>query len=318
MKLALEKNLSKVTEQAALAVAPLIGKRDKMAVDKAAVDAMREAFTTINIGGKVVVGEGEKDQAPSFFKDEQVGRKRNHEIDLAIDPIEGTEFAARYKPNAVAVLAGVEKGKMLKVPDIYMDKIVVGPQAKGEISLSNSPAQNLLNLAEAKDKSISDLTVAVLDRPRHQDLIYQIKKAGARVRLITGADLIWAIAAVRGRANIDMLLGSGGAPEGILTAAAVKCLGGDMEVKLCPRNEIEINKLRQVGIDNWQQIFKLEDVIQGEEVIFSLTGVTDGILVDGIKNNITQSIVMKRKSESQSYIRKMETDYSIAENLKIS
>ena len=318
MKIDLERNLSKVTEQAALAVAPLIGGGDKMAVDKAAVDAMRETFATMNLGAKVVVGEGEKDQAPSFLKNEQVGRKKSYEIDLAIDPIEGTEFAAKYKPNAVAVLAGVEAGKMLRVPDVYMDKIVVGPQAKGKVSLQQSPIENLKNVAKAKNKTVNDLTVAVLDRPRHQELIYQLKAAGANVRLIEGADLIWAIAAIRGMIGLDMLIGSGGAPEGILTAAAVKCLGGDMEAKLCPRNKLEANKILQAGIDNCQQIFELDDMIQGEKVIFSLTGVTDGILVDGIKNKITQSIVMRRKSEEQSYIRKMETDYSIAEKLKIS
>ena len=318
MKIDLERNLSKVTERAALAVAPLIGGGDKMAVDKAAVDAMRETFATMNLGAKVVVGEGEKDQAPSFLKNEQVGRKKSYEIDLAIDPIEGTEFAAKYKPNAVAVLAGVEAGKMLRVPDVYMDKIVVGPQAKGKVSLQQSPIENLKNVAKAKNKTVNDLTVAVLDRPRHQELIYQLKAAGANVRLIEGADLIWAIAAIRGMIGLDMLIGSGGAPEGILTAAAVKCLGGDMEAKLCPRNKLEANKILQAGIDNCQQIFELDDMIQGEKVIFSLTGVTDGILVDGIKNKITQSIVMRRKSEEQSYIRKMETDYSIAEKLKIS
>ena len=318
MKLDLGRNLSKVTEKAALAVAPLIGRKDKMAVDKAAVDAMREAFATINIGGKVVVGEGEKDQAPSFLQNEQVGRKNKHEMDLAIDPIEGTEFAAQYQPNSVAVLAGVKKDNMLRVPDIYMNKIIVGPQARGKVSLDKGVLENLAIVAGVKDTSIDELTVAVLDRKRHQDLIHEIKSAGANVRLISGVDLIWGIAAVREMAGIDMLMGSGGAPEGILTAAAVKCLGGDMEAQLCPRNKIEKEKLRNLEINDFEEIFKLDDMIGGEEIIFSLTGVTDGILVNGIKNEVVESIVMRRGLNSESYIRQMETDYSITQKLKIS
>ncbi|MBM7556256.1 class II fructose-bisphosphatase [Halanaerobacter jeridensis] len=318
MKLDLDKNLSRVTEKAALAVAPLIGNKDKMAIDKAAVDAMREAFANINLGAKIVVGEGEKDKAPSFFQNEKVGRKNKHEMDLAIDPIEGTEFAAQYKPNAVTALAGVEKDKMLRVPDIYMNKIVVGPEAKGKVSLDKGVLENLAIVAGAKDTSIDELTVAVLDRKRHQDLIHEIKSAGANVKLISGVDLIWSIAAAKGVAGIDILLGAGGAPEGVLTAAAVKCLGGDMEAQLCPRNKKEKEKMRNVGINNLHKTFTLNEIISGEKIIFSLTGVTDGILVDGIKDNIPQSIVMRRESELKSYIREMETNYSITENLKIS
>ena len=318
MNLELGKNFNRVTEKAALSVAPLIGNEDKMAVDQTAVDAMREAFENISIGAKVVVGEGEKDQAPSFFLNEQVGRKNKHEIDLAIDPIEGTTFAAKNKPNSVAVLAGVEAGKMLKVPDMYMDKIVVGPKAKGKVSLNKGVLENLAIVAGAEGKSIDELTVAVLDRERHEDLIEQIKDAGAKVKLIEGTDLIWGIAAVRGIAGVDILMGSGGAPEGILTAAATKCLGGYMEAKLCPRHDKDRKKAENLGIDDCGQIFTLDDMIQGDEIIFSLTGVTDGILVDGITDGITQSIVMRRNSEGQSYIREMETDYLVTENLKIS
>ncbi|MFO7818906.1 MAG: class II fructose-bisphosphatase [Halanaerobacter sp.] len=318
MNLELGKNFNRVTEKAALSVAPLIGNEDKMAVDQTAVDAMREAFETISIGAKVVVGEGEKDQAPGFFINEQVGRKNKHEIDLAIDPIEGTTFAAKNKPNSVAVLAGVEAGKMLKVPDMYMDKIVVGPKAKGKVSLNKGVLENLAIVAGAEGKSIDELTVAILDRERHEDLIEQIEDAGAEVKLIEGADLIWGIAAVRGMAGVDILMGSGGAPEGILTAAAVKCLGGYMEAKLCPRHDKDRKKAENLGIDDCGQIFTLNDMIQGDEIIFSLTGVTDGILVDGITDGITQSIVMRRNSEGQSYIREMETDYLVTESLKIS
>lgn len=318
MGLELGRDLNKITENAALAVSDLIGKANGIEIDKAAVDAMREAFTNINLGAKIVVGEGKKDEAPCFFMDEQVGRKNKHELDLAIDPIEGTEFAAEAKPNAVAVLAGTEEGKMLRVPDMYMDKIVVGPAAKGKINLNKGVLENLAIIAGAKDTSIDELTVAVLDRKRHEDLINQINDAGAQVKLIQGADLIWSIAAVRGIAGVDLLMGTGGAPEGILTAAAVKCLGGDMVTKLCPQNKKEVKEAKKLGINDCNQVFSLNDMIAGDEIVFSLTGVTDGILVDGIKDGITQSIVMRKEAASKSYIREMETDYLMSEKLKIS
>ncbi|MGM0500985.1 MAG: class II fructose-bisphosphatase [Bacillota bacterium] len=317
MKSGLFKNLINVTEKAALSAADLIGSEDKNAIDQAAVDAMRKAFSAINIGGRVVVGEGEKDRAPSFLQEEKVGMKSKHEIDLAIDPIEGTEFVAKNKANSVAVLAAVEKNKLQKVPDIYMEKIITGPEAKGKISLAKTPAENLKAVAKAKNKKVNQLKVAVLERARHEELIKQIKDAGAEVKLIPGIDVVWGIAAAHGNLDIDLLMGSGGAPEGILTAAAVKCLGGDMETKLCPRNEREHKKVLNVGINNSNRIFKLDEMIRGEEILFSLTGVTDGILVDGIQNGVANSIVMQKNEEHEAYVREMKTDYLGLKNLKI-
>ena len=311
-------NLSKVTEKAAIAASGLIGKRNKIAVDRAAVDAMREAFATINMGGRVVVGEGEKDEAPSFIYGEKVGIKSKNEIDLAIDPIEGTEFAARDKANAVAVLAAVEKGKLLEVPDVYMNKIIVGPRAKGKVSLLQSTAENLQAVAKAKDESVSDLTVAVLDRPRHEDIINQIKQAGANVKLISGVDVIWGIATAKDEFDIDMLIGIGGAPEGILTAAAIKCLGGGMEAQLSPRNNLDINKIKQFGIDDVDQIYDLDNLVSGEEIIFSMTGVTDGILLSRVKEQKTHSLIMSKSSSGASYIRELKTDHGSVNRLKIS
>jgi fructose-1,6-bisphosphatase II len=318
MRSELFRSLLKVTEKAALAAAPLIGNGDKIAVDQAAVDAMRKTFSQIDIGGRVVVGEGEKDEAPSFMYDEQVGRKKDYEIDLAIDPIEGTEFVAENGPNAVAVLAAVEKGKLLQVPDIYMDKIIVGPEAKGKISLEKSPSENVKAVAKAKGKDISEITVVVLDRPRHQKIVEEVEGIGANIKLIPGVDVIWGIAVVKGMLGIDMLLGSGGAPEGILTAAAVKCLDGDMEAELLPETDEEFQKVNDVGINDVNRIFDLDDLISGEEILFSLTGVTDGILVDGVKKGFTNSILLRKKASPGSYIREIKTDYATLKEMKVS
>ncbi|GAB6138320.1 class II fructose-bisphosphatase [Halanaerobaculum tunisiense] len=295
----------KVTEQAALAASQLVGKEDKIAVDQAAVDAMRETFATINIKGEIVIGEGPKDKAPALYTGEKVGCG-SKELDIAVDPVEGTDLAANDLPNSLAMVAASDKGNLFKAPDMYMDKIAVGPEAKGIIDLTATPTENIKAIAKAKGVDACELTVVILDRHRHKELIKEVRNTGAKVKLINAVDSVAGIVTALGEIDVDVLMGIGGAPEGVLTAAALKCLGGDMQVQLHPRNQSEINQALKMGISDINKVFTIDDLVTGENIIFAMTGITDGELLTGVQENKTHSLVISSQPGNQ-YIREIRT-----------
>jgi fructose-1,6-bisphosphatase II len=301
----LDRNLAlevvRVTEAAALACARLMGRGDRNGADELAVVAMRRAFDGVLVRGTVVIGEGERDEAPMLFIGEQVGGggENDPEVDIAVDPLEGTNLCALGLPNAMAVVAIADKGNLLHAPDCYMDKIAVGPSAKGVIDLDKSPAENLKAIADAKGVYVEDLTTVILDRERHHKLIAEVRKAGARVKLISDGDVSAAISACLDGTGIDALFGSGGAPEGVLSAAALRCLGGDFQGRLIYKNEAERERARQMGITDLDKKWNLNELAKGD-VMFAATGVTSGDLMKGVRffkgGAHTQSIVMRSKS----------------------
>lgn len=291
----------RVTEAAALASAPWMGKGDKEGADQAAVDAMRAVFDTIQIDGEVVIGEGEKDEAPMLYIGEKIGAQKGGAcIDIAVDPLEGTRLVARGLPNALAVIAAAEKGCLLRAPDTYMQKIAVGARAKGCIDIKASTRENLEKIAEAMNMRVRDLTVIVLDRPRHDQLIAEIREVGSRIRLISDGDVAGGIAAAMDDTGVDVLMGIGGAPEGVLTAAALKCLGGEIQGILKPRNNEEIKRARGMGFTDIDKVLTLEDLVIGDDVMFSVTGVTDGDMLEGVRFSgdraTTETIIMRSKT----------------------
>jgi fructose-1,6-bisphosphatase class II len=290
----------RVTEAAALSCARLTGRGDEKAADQAAVDAMRRAFNALAIDGTIVIGEGERDEAPMLYIGEKVGAG-GPKVDIALDPLEGTTICATGAPNALAVIAMAEHGNFLHSPDTYMDKIAVGAVGKGAIDLDKTPTQNLQALAEAKRCNVEDLTVIILYRPRHEALIKEVREAGARIRLITDGDVSAAIATTKAETGIDLLLGIGGAPEGVLAAAALRCVGGDMQGRLKPRNEHEIERAKKMGIADINKKFSIEELAAGD-VMFAATGVTDGDYLQGVHffagGATTQSVVMRSKSRT--------------------
>ena len=292
----------RITEAAALACANLIGRGDEKAADKAAVDAMRKAFDSVRIDGTVVIGEGERDEAPMLYIGEKVGRKSDEapKIDIALDPLEGTTICAKGGVGAISVIAVAEKGGFLHAPDTYMDKIACGPGAKGVIDIDLSPSENVYRVAEALRKPVGDLMVVILDRPRHQDLIQAIRKTGARIQLIGDGDVSAAVAAAWPDSGIDMLIGIGGAPEGVISAAAMRCLGGDFQGRLKFRNEEEKLRANRMGVQDLNKKYLLDELAFGS-VMFCATGVTDGPLLEGIKllpgrQASTHSLVMRSKT----------------------
>ncbi len=291
----------RITEAAALASARHMGKGDEKIADQAAVDAMRQAFDSVSFNGTVVIGEGERDEAPMLYIGERVGDSRGPAVDIAVDPLEGTTICANGGPNALSVIAIADQGKFLHCPDTYMDKIAVGAVAKGVIDLDNSPTENLRLLAEAKGRRVEDLTVIILYRPRHEALIEEVRKAGARIKLISDGDVAAAIATTKPETGIDMLMGIGGAPEGVLAAAALRCVGGDMQARLKPRNPEEIERAKTMGIQDMKKKYSLEDLADGE-VMFAATGVTDGEYLQGVRvyagGATTQSVVMRSKTRT--------------------
>jgi fructose-1,6-bisphosphatase II len=301
----LDRNLAlevvRVTEAAAFACARLMGRGDRHAADEAAVVAMRRAFDGVLVRGTVVIGEGERDEAPMLYIGEKVGGGSEHdpEVDIAVDPLEGTNLCALGLPNAIAVVAIADKGNLLHAPDCYMDKIAVGPAARGVVDLDKSPTENLKAIAAAKDMYVEDLTAVVLDRERHQKLIAEVRKAGARVKLISDGDVSAAISACMDGTGIDVLFGSGGAPEGVLAAAALRCLGGDLQGRLVYRNDTERERARKMGIADLDRKWGLHDLARGD-VMFAATGVTSGDLMKGVRyfkgGAHTHSIVMRSKS----------------------
>ena len=292
--------LVRVTEAAALAAGRWVGRGDKNGGDGAAVDAMRELLSTVSMRGVVVIGEGEKDEAPMLYNGEEVGNGDGPDCDVAVDPIDGTTLMAEGRPNSIAVIAVSERGTMYDPSAVfYMNKIAVGPEAKGAIDIDASVEWNVKSVAGAKGIDVGDLTVVVLDRPRHADLISEIRAAGAKIRLISDGDVAGAIAAAGDYSTVDMLMGVGGTPEGIITAVAMKCMGGEIQGKLWPRNDEERNAALEAGYD-LDQVLTTDVLVAGDNCFFSATGITDGELIKGVHySNLgatTQSLVMRSKS----------------------
>jgi fructose-1,6-bisphosphatase class II len=290
----------RVTEAAALNCARLTGRGDEKAADQAAVDAMRKAFDALAIDGTVVIGEGERDEAPMLYIGEKVG-SGGPKVDIALDPLEGTTICATGGPNALSVLAMADGGNLLHCPDTYMAKIACGAAGKGVIDLDKSPTENLHALAEAKRCRVDELTCIILARPRHDAIIQEVRKAGARIRLIGDGDVSAAIATTKPETGIDLLLGIGGAPEGVLAAAALRCVGGEFQGRLAPRNNEEIERAKKMGVGDIKKKFKIDELAAGD-VMFSATGVTDGDYLQGVHffpgGATTQSVVMRSKTKT--------------------
>jgi fructose-1,6-bisphosphatase II len=292
--------LVRVTEAAAMAAGRWVGRGDKNGGDGTAVDAMRHLIHTVSMRGVVVIGEGEKDEAPMLFNGEKVGNGEGPDCDVAVDPIDGTTLMAKGMPNALAVLAVAERGAMYDPSAVfYMEKLAVGPEAADAIDITVPVAENIRRVAEAKEVGVADVTVCVLDRPRHAELITQIRRVGARVRFISDGDVAGAISAARPNTGVDMLVGIGGTPEGVIAAAALKCMGGAIQGRLWPQNDDERAKALDAGHD-LNQVLTTDELVSGNNVFFCATGVTDGDLLRGVHYRAggatTQSIVMRSKS----------------------
>jgi len=306
----LERNLAleavRVTEAAALSASRLVGRGDEKQADQAAVDAMRRALNSLNIEGTVVIGEGERDEAPMLYIGEKVGTGKGPKVDIALDPLEGTTITAKGGANALAVIAMAESGNFLNAPDVYMDKIAVGGGLpEGVVDLDNTPEQNLKNLAKAKGADVEDLLVCILDRPRHADLIAKVRAAGARIMLITDGDVSGVIATAQPNSGVDMYVGSGGAPEGVLAAAALRCIGGQMQGRLLFRNDDEKARAQKWGITDLNRKYGMLDLAKGN-VMFAATGVTSGAMLQGVRRfhggAVTHSLIMRSKTGTVRYV----------------
>ncbi|MCM2264904.1 MAG: class II fructose-bisphosphatase [Desulfuromonadales bacterium] len=301
--LALE--LVRVTEAAALSCGRWVGKGDKTSADHAATEAMRRSLESIEISGTVVIGEGEMDEAPMLYIGEKVGSGNGQQVDIAVDPLEGTSICAKGLSGSIATIALAPRGGFLHAPDMYMEKIAVGPSAKGAIDINLPPAENLKRVAAAKGCHIEDLTVVILDRPRHDHMVDEIRKAGARIHLISDGDVAPAIAAAVENSGIDLLMGIGGAPEGVLAAAALQCLGGDMQGRLVFMSNEERDRARSMGITDFDRVYHGDDMACGD-VVFAATGVTNGDLLKGVRyfagGAETHSIVMRSKTRTVRFI----------------
>lgn len=300
--------LVRVTEAAALSAGRWMGTGDKTKVDQTAVDAMRQAIDGVDMNGVVVIGEGEKDEAPMLYIGEKVGNGMPPDVDVAVDPVDGTRLLANGLPGAIAVIATAERGSMYSAPPgvFYMEKIAVGPVARGVIDINAPVASNLQNIAKAKNARIDDVTVVILDRPRHAEMIMQIRETGARIRLITDGDVFAAVmAAMEEYTGVDVLLGTGGAPEAVLAAAALKCIGGEIQCKVWPRDDKERERMQAEGID-LQKIFTTDDLVKSDDVSFAATGITTGELLEGVQyfgwGARTHSLMMRSRSGTVRYI----------------
>lgn len=308
--LALE--LVRVTETAALAASMWVGKGAKNEADQAAVDGMRKMINTVAMDGLIVIGEGEKDQAPMLYNGERVGDGTGPKVDVAVDPIDGTTLTSKGMGNAISVIALAERGTMFDPHLIfYMKKIVVGPEAAGVIDITAPTKENLLRIAKAKRRSVDSLTVVVLDRPRHDELVREIRDAGARIKFITDGDVAGAVEAAREGTGIDALMGIGGTPEGVIAACAMKCVGGEIQGILHARNESERAAAQEKGIDI-DQVLTTNDLVSGDDVFFAATGITDGELLRGVRytsNHLkSNSLIMRSRSQT---IRMLETEHPL-------
>ncbi|KOO37297.1 class II fructose-bisphosphatase [Priestia koreensis] len=306
MERSLSMELVRVTEAAALASARWMGRGKKDEADDAATSAMRDVFDTIPMKGTVVIGEGEMDEAPMLYIGEKLGNGYGPRVDVAVDPLEGTNIVASGGWNALAVLAIADHGNLLHAPDMYMDKIAVGPEAVGTIDINAPVIDNLRAVAKAKNKDVEDIVATVLNRPRHEHIIAQIREAGARIKLINDGDVAGAINTAFDHTGVDILFGSGGAPEGVIAAVALKCLGGELQGKLLPQTDEELQRCKEMGIADITRVFYMEDLVKGDDAIFAATGVTDGELLKGVqfKGSVgtTHSLVMRAKSGTVRFV----------------
>ena len=295
----------RVTEAAALSSARLMGRGDEKLADQAAVDAMRNALNSVEFDGRVVIGEGERDEAPMLYIGEKVGKGGSSRLELALDPLEGTTICAKGLNNSISVIAIAEEGNFLHAPDCYMEKIAVGPEAKGAVDLNRSPTENLREIARAKKCSVSDLTAIILDRPRHEELIKEVRMAGARIWLIGDGDVSAAIATTEPTSGVDVLFGTGGAPEGVIAAAALRCRGGDFIGRLVFKDDAERARATRMGIQDLRKVYGIHDLAKGN-VMFCATGVTQGTFLNGIRffkgGAESHSVVMRSETGTIRYI----------------
>ncbi|MED0658679.1 class II fructose-bisphosphatase [Bacillus smithii] len=305
MERSLSMELVRVTEAAALASARWMGRGKKDEADDAATTAMRDVFDTVPMKGTVVIGEGEMDEAPMLYIGEKLGTGYGPRVDVAVDPLEGTNIVASGGWNALAVIAVADHGNLLHAPDMYMDKIAVGQEAVGQIDINAPIIDNLKAVAKAKNKDIEDIVATVLNRPRHEHIIAELREAGARIKLINDGDVAAAINTAFDHTGVDILFGIGGAPEGVIAAVALKCLGGEIQGKLMPQNDQELNRCKSMGVDV-NQVLRMEDLVRGDDAIFAATGVTDGELLRGVQfkgtYGSTHSVVMRAKSGTVRFI----------------
>lgn len=304
-ELALE--IVRVTEAAALAASRWMGTGKKNEADNAATTAMRAMFDSVNFKGTVVIGEGEMDEAPMLYIGERLGAGWGPKLDVAVDPLEGTSIVAKGLWNGLTVVAVAPEGTLLHAPDMYMEKIAVGPKARGKVHLDASVTENLHAVAKATNKEISDVVACLLDRPRHEAIIEEIRAAGARIKLISDGDVAAAINTCFEHTGVDIMFGSGGAPEGVLAAAAMKCLGGDLQGRLKPENDAEFDRCKKMGLKDPTQILMLDDLVKGDDAIFAATGVTDGELLKGVRflgSHVatSHSIVMRAKTGTVRFV----------------
>ena len=305
-ELALE--IVRVTEAAAIASAQWLGRGEKNEADGAATTAMRKMFDTVNCKGTVVIGEGELDEAPMLYIGEEVGSGHGPEVDIAVDPLEGTSIVAKGHPNSMAVIAVGDKGTLLHAPDMYMEKIAVGPKAAGLIRIDDPIEKTIDIIAKMTNKRVNDVTVIIQERPRHDEIINRIRQKGARLILFGDGDVGASIATALPHTGIDLFVGTGGAPEGVISAAALKALGGDMQGRLVPMNEEEYERCKRMGLENPKQILTLDDMVRGDDAIFAATGVSSGELLQGVRflgGDLveTDSIVMRAKTKTVRFIK---------------
>jgi fructose-1,6-bisphosphatase class II len=295
----------RVVERAAMAAARTMGQGDRKYSDQVAVESMRKEMESVDIDGTIVIGEGERDEAPMLYIGEKVGRG-GFPVDIAVDPLEGTNLCATGTPNAIAVIAAAEKGGLLNAPDIYMEKLVVGPSSKGKVDINAPVEDNLKALAKALDREVHDLVIIVLDRPRHERLIADIRKAGARIRLISDGDLSAGISAAVVGTGVHAVMGTGGAPEGVLTAAAMRCLNGEIFARLVISKPEHEERCRAMGISDFKRVYRSKDLAPGRQIIFAATGVTDGTLMRGVRffgDGIrTSSVIMQNEPHQIRFI----------------
>ncbi|MCM3651113.1 class II fructose-bisphosphatase [Metabacillus litoralis] len=305
---ALAMDFLSVAQQAAIASYPWVGKGNKLEADDAGTEAMRNHMNTIEMSGMIVIGEGEMDEAPMLYIGEELGTRNGPKVDIAVDPVEGTNLMAKGQDNSLAVIAVASRGSLLHAPDMYMKKIAVGPKAKGAIDLNLSLTKNMLSVAKALGKEVSELTVMIQDRERHEGLINQVFKLGARVKLFSDVDITGAIATAIEEMDVDILVGTGGAPEGVLAATALRCLGGDFQGQLVPQNDEEFARCIKMGISDPNKVLTIEEIVKSDDCFFVATGITDGTLLKGVskKENgvmLTHSfIAVGGKKQSYQFI----------------
>ena len=297
-------NFLAVAQKAAVASYPWIGKMNKIEADNAGTEAMRTQLNSMSIRGTIVIGEGEMDEAPMLYIGEKLGKGVGPEVDIAVDPVEGTTLMSTGQDNSIAVIAIAPKGSLLHAPDMYMHKIAVGPKAKGSINIEAPFTENMKSVAKAMGKDVKDLNVMIQDRPRHEEIIQQVIAMGARVKFFSDGDVIGAVATAIDGMGIDILVGTGGAPEGVIAAAGIKSLGGDFQAKLAPRNNEEVTRCKMMGIENLDKVLTMDDLVKSDDCLFVATGITNGMLLKGVKehnNGLLSSHSFVTSSSSKSF-----------------